>query len=271
MAIFLRQSHNVKPSRWGSFADVQYAIRVNSEKIYDCNPDDDVLVMPLFWGLPCWDYSGYNNHGTNHGATYKDGSLDFGGNDYVDVDGTSLITSPSAITVSAWARPDSLTVDQRLISRWATQFMLWMDTGGVGDGWAWIVATSAGDVKIGEDNSDASGGKQFIVGTALSAGQAKIYVDGQETDSIALPGNISASAANILVGKFGSAYFGGVIDEVRIAKTDRSADTISLFYDRPWDLYLRIARPIWSIPAVEAIAPTSTIYGSLVGPMGGPI
>ena len=60
-----------KPRKWGSFQDVQYAIRKNAEKIYQIDPDSMVLCMPLFWGLPPLDYSKFGNHGTNYGATYQ--------------------------------------------------------------------------------------------------------------------------------------------------------------------------------------------------------
>ena len=92
-----------KPRIWGNFADRQYAIRENLEKIYKIDPDNDVLRIPLFWGLPILDYSNYANHGTNHGATYKNGSFVFNGSDtYINVlNNDSLKIASNEIVLSA--------------------------------------------------------------------------------------------------------------------------------------------------------------------------
>ncbi|MCK5615093.1 hypothetical protein KAR91_75215 [Candidatus Pacearchaeota archaeon] len=89
MAIFLKNSWNVPPARWGSFADVQYAVKINAEKIYDIDPDSFVLNLPLFWGFPTTDYSTYRAPSSRVDVLYNNQSVDFNGT-------TSRITIPDA-------------------------------------------------------------------------------------------------------------------------------------------------------------------------------
>ena len=254
MAIFLRQSHLVKPPRWGSFADVQYAIRVNSEKIYGCNPDNDVLVMPLFWGLPPLDYSGYNNNGTNYGATYKDGSLDFGGaDDYVYKAGNPIA---GAMTICVRAKTSNVLegivhyneANPPVASTFDRQ--LYIDSNGYA---TFRVYNGGAQLTTGITNI-ADGDYHYIVGTINTVLGNSIWVDGtlENTNSGGTDGYNGYSSAFFYVGVScivaSVSYFDGFIDEVRISNVARTADQIALFHDRPWDLYRPVSRPVWSIP-----------------------
>ena len=262
MGIFLRHSWNVKPLRWGSFADVMYAIKVNAEKIYDCNPDNDVLIMPGFWGLPLLDYSGYNNHGTNHGATYKDGSLDFdGGDDYVNVG--SNVNPTSFITVSVRLK---LHIDvtgsnvQTVLSNEKAGdnyrgYLINILGGsidgqnseaefGFGDGSDWSQARTDISLTIGD--------LYYIVGL-YDGSNNLVYQDGELKGSAGQQTGL-ASFGYLAVGRspqYATRFFNGIIDEVRISNVARTADQIALFHDLPWDLYRPVSRPVWSIPAAE--------------------
>ena len=247
MGIFLRHSWNVKPPRWGSFADVMYAIKVNAEKIYDCNPDNDVLIMPGFWGLPLLDYSGYNNHGTNHGATYKDGSLDFDGAHYVDC-GNSNDLTPSNLTISTWLNHDYKTDYDDILGKWET------DVGGYGFAYSgdkylmWVAnpnvySYSSSVIEVGVWTNVVV----EIPGTVIT-----YYINGALDTSLDKGTTIKATTNDFNIGghaRYGD-HFRGSILEVRITKAVHTADQIALFHDCPWDLYRSVARPIWSIPAV---------------------
>lgn len=89
MGIFLKNSWNIPPVRWGSFADVQHAVKINAEKIYNIDPDSLILNTPHFWGLSSKDYSIYQNPLANVDITYKKQYIDFNGT-------TSRITIPNA-------------------------------------------------------------------------------------------------------------------------------------------------------------------------------
>ena len=140
-----------KPRRWGSFQDVQYAIRKNAEKIYQIDPDSIVLCMPLFWGLPPLDYSGKNNHGTNYGATYKDGGLDFdGSNDYISSTGVNEIDGATELSLCVWVKHSSLTDDDYICQKGdgSDGFLFFRDDVGITSGrtdiYTIFVAESAG-------------------------------------------------------------------------------------------------------------------------------
>jgi len=267
-----------KPRRWGSFADVQYAIRKNMEKIYGCNPDNNVLVMPLFWGLPCLDYSGKANHGTNYGATYKDGSLDFdGGNDYVDVD--ESIRNENNYTVSLWFRTESTSgidfYSEGSISTNTPLFNFVINTSGDG-----IVGFNHrdddADIVTGNGTSDVNDNNWHYVTVVRANDNWELFVDVNSEDTATKAGigttTTTNAAIGVLVRSTYTAYFDGLIDEVRISNTALTSDQIALFHDRPWDLYRPVSRPIWSIPAGGGVvSPTGVFYGPLYGPLGGPI
>lgn len=254
MGIFLRHSWNVKPPRWGSFADVQYAIKVNSEKIYSVDPDDDVLVMPLFWGLPLLDYSGYNNHGTNHGATYKDGSLDFdGGDDYILIP-NDIVNITSDFSIGLWTKIDSFATE----STWQRRFIVvkhgtnYLDFSVHATGNKFNYRMGASELKktVNGFNTDT----WYYIFLVKESGSYSIYVNNQN-EALEAGGIILNSNSNSYIGT--GAYaglkgrFNGLIDEVRISNVARTADQIALFHDLPWDLYRPVSRPVWSIPAAE--------------------
>jgi len=273
MAIFLRHSHNIKPPLWGSFSDRQYAIRKNLEKIYHCDPDNEVLIMPLFWGLPALDYSGKANHGTNHGSVYKNGSLDFNGDDYIDVGDPSSLILNRKFTIAACIEPHNLGIYQAILSHGAQEWYLRSNTAGkleFLDSQVALILTS---------NTALDTNMECHVAVTVSAGSTATvtaYLDGSSDGQTTTMHNFADGVVNMTIGveldhennKYN--YFDGLISEVRVSNAVCSADQIALFNDRPWDLYRPVSRPIWSVPSV-GVAPTSVFYGPLVGPLGGPI
>jgi len=277
MGIFLRHSHNVKPERWGSEADIQYAIRKNSEKIYGVDPDSNVLVMPLFFGFPCLDFSGKQNHGTPvGGVAYHSGSLDFNGTtgyvdggsnpsldnlvDSGDFSGAAQIymTAHSAITGSpGWrqrifAKRNAAPTDGWVVSIGDIKSIDFVSiSAGSGDA---IYKSSADDIPLNQ--------WKFVAFAYTNSSQsAKLYIDGQEVSYTVQTAGVDAthidSSASLRIGaSYNLAayqFFNGLIPEVRINNIALTAEQIALFYARPWDLYRRVGRTYYSIAAAPSI------------------
>lgn len=247
MAIFLRQSHLVKPPRWGSPADVQYAIRVNSEKIYGCNPDNDVLVMPGFWGLPPLDYSGYNNHGEdNYGATFKDGSISFDGTNRITGSGVGIGTIGTGnytISVRIYKK-DS---EAAGVVAFDTYVPVWaIDT----NEHLYVYHSDFKTISSGTINLNSWQMITFVR-SGTGAGELSYFIEGKSAGTATHSNSISAVTTFVIgtdrvAGSISD--FTGFIGEVRISNVARTVDQIALFHDRPWDLYRPIARVIYSIP-----------------------
>ncbi|MBE9483731.1 MAG: hypothetical protein IMY74_02725, partial [Bacteroidetes bacterium] len=194
MGIFLKHGYNVKPPRWGSPADVRYAIKINAEKIYDVDPNSIVLAMPLFWGLPLLDYSGKNNHGTNHGATYKDGSLLFDGvDDYVEFN--------QDISLEFGTGNFSIHFKFKTSDK-STNGMVSYGDRSDGAGWTAVIGAN-GNAKfliddgttqiISEDATDWADGSLHDYSVSVNkSGNQVIFIDGREVkaDSVVAVGNI---------------------------------------------------------------------------------
>ncbi len=161
------------------------------------------------------------------GATGKVGKgTDFNGStQYIDAiaSGTDVLVGLSAFSVYGWGELDALTADGRMLSRWgATQFALWMDTGGSGDGWAFRVLGSTGDISIGENNSDATTSFQHIRGVYDGSG-SEIFVDASSTATGAAVGTVDADTASpTQIGKLLSGFFDGVLNEIQMHSVARS-------------------------------------------------
>ena len=253
MGIFLRQSYNVKPPRWGSPADIEYAIKVNAEKVYDVDPDSIVLAMPLFWGLPCLDYSGKRNDGVNHGAYYKDGELEFDGSTaYIDLG--NVVNLTTAITLSIRMKT-SLSGIQIMISKWGN-----IGGGDINQSYSLALITGAPRLAINAINGTDlytttnetvdDGQSHYIVGTAdNNTYNHKIYIDGilKKTEYYAQE-IIKITTDPLQIGLGSTYFFNGSIFDVRIANVARTADQTALFHALPYGLYQPVIRRTYYLP-----------------------
>lgn len=253
-----------KPQRWGNFQDIQYAVRVNSAKVYDCDPDNNVLVMPLFWGLPPMDYSGKKNHGTNYGSTYKDGSLDFNGtSDYISTTWPGILGA-NPRSVFARVRLDGvLAVDNATIVGWGGNNMV------AGKRYHFRIDDSNNyglrvEIKSGYvSGTTAVGAGWRSVGHTFDGSNVtdvKLFLDGK-TDTIvasvaqtidtenAIP--FTVARGTLAVSQL--RYFAGMMEFVSVFDVALTANQIALFHDRPWDLYRPVSRPIYSIPTAPSL------------------
>lgn len=252
MGIFLRQSYNVKPPRWGSPADIEYAIKVNAEKIYDVDPDSIVLAMPLFWGLPCLDYSGKRNDGVNHGAYYKNGELEFDGvGAYIDCGkDSSLDMALGNMTFSVWIQiPSEVDNYGDLVGKggWNNDY-----TYGIVNNNDHIMGYLAVN---GASDRIASAGYEYTPDTKnhyvlfFDRDTSMIlYINGNYYTSVNIASYSAISfinAYNVFVGKYPSWYVKSLIYDVRISNVVQTADQIALFHALPYGLYQPVIRPVY--------------------------
>ncbi|MCK4498898.1 LamG domain-containing protein [Candidatus Babeliales bacterium] len=244
-----------KPRKWGSFQDVQYAIRKNAEKIYGIDPDNDVLVMPLFWGLPPLDYSGKNNHGTNHGAIYKDGNLGFDGTNFINVGTNSnLDMGTGNLTLSVWIKMvgNSPDIEHHLVSR-ASDYQLYIRD--ATDEFRFSLYDGVNQSKLSSGFTVITDKWYSLVGVRDS-GTLRTYVNDIAKNTMGdTTGDINnGGGGDVTIGRrTGQQHLNGLIYEARISNVARTADQIALFYERPWDLYRPVSRPVYFLPSIEAI------------------
>jgi len=226
------------------------------------------LVLNEATGGTAFDLSGYGDHGTIIGADWAGDGLDLNGtSDYIDM-GTNILVNPSAISMVVRAKADSLTVDQRLITRFGgatgvnAQFILWMDTGGAGDGWALAIRNSTDDqVTIGDDSINATTDFQTIVGTCENNGNAKIYVDGTESDSAAFSGQIHPGIVDLWIGAMDletDQFFNGKIEYVYFYDRAISPEEVAYLHREPYAMFQQPISP--ALMYYEAAPPTGNPY-----------
>ena len=261
---FIRQGHKEKPLIYGSFQDRQYSIWRNLEDIYRVDHESETLIMPLFWGLPCWDYSKFRNYAANYGTTYKNGNLNFDGdNDNINLgsiaSGHSLMLNGSDVTISAWINQMSGGDDwQRIVDK---------STAGAGlNGYALYLhpvdrtiglscdANSYGSTYQGGSNDYEFNTLIHVVGI-ITDSDYYIYKDSQRIVSGFYSGHSAIqpplATTNMRIGTWDHSTgreFNGIMPELRIENVARVAEQIALFHDRPWDLYRRVGSPIYSLP-----------------------
>lgn len=263
MAIFFKNSWNVPPPRWGSPADVQYAIKKNCETIYNIDPESYILLLPLFWGFPILDYSKDKNNCANHGALYKNGQLHFNGTtDYGRLDHTYTTYNKGSIEV----RGNAKAVNSAFISFVTDsngsgsylQFVFY--TGGIL--WLYSPPVIGGDISV-ETNNGFSLNVSLNIIVQSDGTNTKIFVSGKEEAVTINAGNgkwfndVPTNAANIGALHRGTEQyspFNGFLEDVRISNAIRTPEQASKLNDLPYGLYQKVSRPFYLLP----IAPGPT-------------
>jgi len=202
-------------------------------------------------GLTVRDWSGYGRHGT---MTLMDATndwvidrvghcLDFDGSD--DRVAVAAIDNTSGFSVGGWMKITGvLTSDQRAISSNAAaagdwNHVLWMDTGGSGDGWAFAVFGSGGNTAAGENTANAALNTwQHVFGT-WDGNNVTVYVDGKLTATASGQTTIF-SPTDFAIGEFtyNGQNFQGRIDDVRYYNRALNASEIASLYQRPYQMFL---------------------------------
>ncbi|UCH70806.1 MAG: LamG domain-containing protein, partial [Candidatus Bathyarchaeota archaeon] len=188
------------------------------------------------------DSSAYGNHGTArqntsvlHTTGIIDGALTFNGStDYVDLSGLGSTLEVENISVSVWAKPDSVTGPINWILGNGAQFRL-----GFGDDTVrfWIREQGRGSSNLVSGGSVSAGKWYHIVGTYDGTYQ-KLYVNGSLVAS-EQPGLdvLDNGSDNFAIGKAyktSKEYFDGNVDDVRIFSRALSEEAINVLYNEQW-------------------------------------
>jgi len=137
-----------------------------------------------------------------------------------------------------------------------------------------------GNVAIGDVFSNSEFPTQqwvHVVATYKSGSAMRLYLNGvkQTDEDTGASGTIDDSAFPVIIGEHVASanpvVWDGPISDVRLYNRTLSADEVMSLYREPYAMFEEV--PIWMYysPAVGAVAPTGVLYGSLVGPFGGPI
>lgn len=273
MAIYLKNSWNVPPVHWGSFADIQYAIQKNCEEIYREDYKNIVLSIPLFWGNPIWDYSQeLNPCDKSTSLKYKSNELIFNGSDTfvgcgndssLNLIGSTPISIITQITpystktnfIAAKSADGSHSESQR---QW---YLRLQNDGKIG--FVWMGTLSASSYRGTVGTTVVSEGTHRLVSIydpSLGINdRVSFFLDGiQESTSINLsagtPSAIQSGTAHLGIGaSLGSDgtiganayFFDGLISYSTILKSVLSANKAKLFNALPYGLYQKVSRPFY--------------------------
>ncbi len=190
-------------------------------------------------GSTTYDYTGNNNDGTIHGATWTTsdefkGALNFDGvNDYVAVD-SNLGIGNGDITIFAWFNATFATTalnHAALVSCWDNDakidYRIFQDQTGIG------VARYAPHIHWGSTSETAiNAGQWYHVGLMYSGTTLSFYLNGAFQDSIIA--NFTGTGDIITSTKIGKGasptaqtYFNGIIDDVHIYNRSLSPTEIN--------------------------------------------
>lgn len=224
------------------------------------------------------DWSGHQNHGTlTDMAPATDWVpsrygyvLDFNaaGNNKIVLSKT-VITALSAMTVAFWACPINTEYHGMVVGKvaghrfymesfnWASWRALWHDG----------VAVRTLSSAIGY----AAGTWAHVAYTNNSTAQS-LFTNGVQRANAAFSGfDASTLSVDLCEGYSNPNYnFGGLVALIAIWSRALAPAEIQQLYVDPHAL-LRLRRRVFAAAAVAGIAPTSHLYGSLVGPLGGAV
>jgi len=256
MAIFLRHSYNIPPVRWGSPANVQYAVQKNCEQIYGIDSDRLIFTSPMWerYGDVFSDLVNPHRAGSlKNGAVFNDQGivLDDAFSQYSEIGiGTDYTPAKLGVFVkfnaNNWTDADANKV--HIVSKPFRGFFL-RCTEAIpyfyflnSVTWYEVHGTSA--LSTHRDHT--------LFGTYDLKDQ-KIYVDGEEADTKSIELSILYATAQPL--RFGrdvlanGRFFDGTIKCSSIFDFAPSADQVALFNDLPYGLYQKVSRPVYLLQA----------------------
>ena len=191
-------------------------------------------------GTIAYDSSGYNNHGTIHGASWMtgkvNGALFFDGlEDYVDCGNNATLDPTQGATIEAWVNFNQLPSGAEHImaitgrSGGGTDLDLQTETD---NKIRFYIGPGAPNVAI--SNTAVETNKWYhIAGTYQANENIKIYVNGVLEKTTLIDITRNANSNNFCIGQsaiWPGRFFNGIIDEVKIYNRPLSAEEIEAEY-----------------------------------------
>ena len=148
------------------------------------------------------DTIGSNDVTLLNGPTFSSnnlGSIVFDGED--DNSQFGNVFSENANSVCAWVYNTNLSRDATVVGHWSTQYILYMDTGGAGDGYRVLYRTAAGNTGTSDSNVNAIQDQWQYIVTTFSGTSTSLYVDGEHIQTSTFSSTtIDTSTNNIAIG-----------------------------------------------------------------------
>jgi YD repeat-containing protein len=203
----------------------------------------------------------------NNGLTYN------GSSDYSSLANNSSVNiQGSAITLEAWAKPTNSTAAtyEHLIAKEIAgnadpymRYGFYRTAPGSSQVTFHISTGGSGSYTQVAGGSTVAGTWMHIVGV-YNGSTATLYINGSSVNSASKTGNIGSSTTPLVLGadtEISSEYFNGVLDEVRISNSVRSADWIATEYNNqssPWTFCDE------GSPIITSLSPTSGYFATSV-------
>jgi len=189
-------------------------------------------------GEDVWDATVNENNGLFNGTgaatwtdgVYSDGMYFDGSNDNVDLGQASWAEGVSDLSVSAWFKtgasgPASIVAKAKGDVAATANFDLYMDSN---ENLVGLISTSTTSYSL--SSSTTVNDNEWHLGTfTYDTNTFRLYLDGEQEDSISASGTLNDVAENLTIGKLSDSYpemWEGAIDEVRISSMVRDADRV---------------------------------------------
>ena len=187
-------------------------------------------------GTTWTDLKGSNNVTLLNGPTFStdnNGCIVFDGND--DNSQFANVFNATANSVCAWVYNTDLSQDATVVGNWSTQYILYMDTGGAGDGYRVLYRSVAGNKGTSDSNVNAIQDQwQYVVST-FSDTAVSLYVDGALIQTTTFSSTtMVTSTSNIAIGADtpnGARDFEGRIANVSIYDKALTAQEVKQNYN----------------------------------------
>jgi hypothetical protein len=168
-----------------------------------------------------------------------DGSVSFDGtNDYVSISDSTSLSIGTAVTVSAWIKPNSVSGTHEIIAKWQPSIL-----GLLAFNQEYQLYSTGTEIGVGASSGSATtSGANLQINTwyhiemVWSGGNSvTVYKNGASLGSYTLSYPLlqgGGTAASLSLANYDSGnYFSGIIDEAHIAMTARSAGWIQTEYN----------------------------------------